>query len=199
MLLVLSDASWFREIFTLVSKMYGCCWVSLSISGTVASLTLPLCSNFSGESDWFVTLDVLRLEAFAIPFFFIPFSLIFLVLSIAAVKFVFPWKIFSLVHLDNQDKTLHTHWQLMCGSKSYTMQIYDSRIVNGFDFCPSVRLCAVFFSLEKLLTLNILGCDDASLHIPFLSFKSSFAFLNAAFTVWSGMISSGRFNALYLL
>ena len=45
-LLVPSDASWFREIFTLVSKMLSCCWVWLSISGTLAALTVPLCNNF---------------------------------------------------------------------------------------------------------------------------------------------------------
>ena len=72
---------------------------------------------------------------------------------------------------------------------SCLMQLYDSRIVNGFDFYFQAKLCAFFFLSEKLLTLNILGCDDASLH---LSFKSSFASLNAAFTVWSGGYSQGH-------
>ena len=58
--------------------------------GTVAALTVPLYNNVSGESGRFVALDVLRLEAFAISFFLIPFSLIFLALSIASVKFGFP-------------------------------------------------------------------------------------------------------------
>ena len=145
MLLVPSDASWFREIFTLVSKMHGCCWVSLSISGTVAALTVPLCNNFSGENERFVTVDVLHLEAFAISFFFIPFSLFSLFYVLLLLNLAFLEKSFSLIHLDNQDKILLTYSQLMCGSKIYIMQIYDSHIVNDFDFYLLAKLCAVFF------------------------------------------------------
>ena len=57
-------------------------------------------------------------------------------------------------------------------------------------FIDKKALCVFYFivfifSSGKLLTLNILRCDDGSLHILFLSFKSSLTFLNAAFTVWS--------------
>ena len=62
--------------------------------GHCGSSECSLCNGFSEDSGLFDALDVLRLEAFAISFFFKPISLISLVLSIAPFKFCFPWKIF---------------------------------------------------------------------------------------------------------
>ena len=41
---------------------------------------------------------------------------------------------YSLIHLSNHYKIDYTYSQVMYGNKSYTMQIFDSCIVNGFDF-----------------------------------------------------------------
>ena len=69
-------------------------------------------------------------------------------------------------------------------------------------FIDKKALCVFYFivfifSSGKLLTLNILRCDDGSLHILFLSFKSSLTFL-MLLLLFEVLIPSGRFNALYL-
>ena len=55
--------------FGIYLRWYSRCMVAVeshSESQVLWQLTVPLCNNFSGESDRFVTVDVLRLEAFAI-------------------------------------------------------------------------------------------------------------------------------------
>lgn len=137
MLLVPGDACYFWILFRFVSKMDGGCRYSLLLTIVAICRALWLICLYYFEMDFqgdllLRILPVYKLFPFhssSFPFHWLSLFYLLLLLNFASFQ-----KSYSLIHLSNHYKIDYTYSQVMYGNKSYTMQIFDSCIVNGFDF-----------------------------------------------------------------